>query len=482
MQQDKIDMPEFDPLTSSLFGPADPNDFLTATQIQPLFTSFHNTRQNNMGTQQSFLKFPVGQRIKFITDAGGISEDAKGTVIFADRDPRDGENTLVIEMDDCHVSENRDGRPLIQGKAGHCITLACGSQRNDIDRYIVPIKIKKTKANIDYQPGTPISAYVDAIIQKETDKVRLKWLKTFQNCVLPPHVKETIEEALTVILCQHKFEEWGINEHFEKGLTNSILLFGPPGVGKSMISESLAAVLGKNLMKIDSGTLQSNVPGQTERNIKKAFEDAKKNDCVLMFDECDSVLSNRDMVGVILAAEINTLLTEIENFDGVCVLTTNRLHNLDPALARRIVAKVRLDLPDKETRAQIWKKLMPPEMPLCESVDFNLLALHALSGGEIKNAIILAARKAIAKNLDKVTQKHFDDALALVVSGKTEFENSEARGYRRTSWSRQSGAGISKEKDVEVGRTNGTGNGSLYKDVSKIFFTNGATQNADDKA
>lgn len=285
----------------------------------------------------------------------------------------------------------------------------------------------KQPAIKNYEAGQSIDEYVDYLLaHSKINKERLKWLNAFKNCVLPPKVKSLIEEALTVILQKDKFDEWGINEHFEKGLTNSILLYGPPGTGKSMISESVAAVLGKNLMKIDNGLLQSNIPGETERNIQKAFAKAKEKDCVLMLDECDSVLSNRDMVGVILSSEINALLTAIENYDGVVVLTTNRLHRLDPALSRRIIAKIELTLPTKEARYQIWQNLIPKKMPT-EELDYELLASHELSGGEIKNAILLSARKAICSNLDKVTMKHFNLAIESVVESSAQFENAQPK-------------------------------------------------------
>lgn len=308
-----------------------------------------------------------------------------------------------------------------------------------------------------YEAGQSIDEYVDYLLSfDDFGKERLKWLNAFKNCVLPPKVKSLIEEALTVILQKDKFDEWGINEHFEKGLTNSILLYGPPGVGKSMVSESIAAVLGKNLMKIDNGLLQSNIPGETERNIQKAFAEAKQKNCVLMFDECDSVLSNRDMVGVILSSEINALLTAIENYDGVVVLSTNRLHRLDPALSRRIIAKIELTLPTKEARHQIWQNLIPKKMPI-EELDYALLASHELSGGEIKNAILLSARKAICANLDKVTMEHFNLAIESVVESSHQFENAQPKHLSPMVYAQEHGV-----------KTNGHMTKRMDKYVSKM--------------
>lgn len=275
-----------------------------------------------------------------------------------------------------------------------------------------------------YKPGMPISEFVDSLLQSGVDADQKKWLETFKRCVLPPKVRSMIEEALTMVLLSHKFDEWGINEAFEKGLTNSILLYGPPGTGKTMIAESFAAVLGKNLLKVDTATIQSQIPGEAERNIKSNFEKAGEENAVLMFDECDSLLYNRDAVGAIMAAEINCLLTELERFDGVVILTTNRLGRLDPALQRRIIAKIELGLPGKKERLQIWKNLMPPKMPVGD-INFETLAKETISGGDIKNAILLAARKAITLNATKVEMEHLEIALSNVVQSKKDFEHAQ---------------------------------------------------------
>ncbi len=386
----------------------------------------NNARENNDMREG----LHVGDKVVMNDDFEGHGNGLYGTIAlvapFVDSDD-ENQTAYMIKFDEPQ-SFAHDGVGRFNPPEDHRYwTITCADWTNYFN--LIESVMKKQQAASAYQPGTPITEYVDSIIATCKDKERLKWLKTFKNCILPPEVKETIEEALSVVLCADKFDEWGINDHFEKGLANTILLWGEPGTGKTMICESLAAILDKNLMKIDSGLLESNIPGQTERNIKQAFEDAKKENCVIMFDECDSVLSDRDMVGVIMGAQINCLLTEIERFDGVCVLTTNQLHRLDKALARRIVAKVKLSLPDKPARVEIWKSLIPTKMPIDENIDFDLLSTHEISGGDIKNAILLAARKAIAKHVQPVTMDHFNDALSLVVKGKKEFEGSR-RNHR----------------------------------------------------
>ena len=303
-------------------------------------------------------------------------------------------------------------------------------EKVDMRSYKEP-KIVSNKL-IEYKPGSSIKDYIKKILKVEKDKTRLKWLKTFDNCVLPDDVKNMIDEALTVVLSSKIFDEWGINDHFEKGLTNSILLYGPPGTGKTMVSESIASILGKNLMKVTNADIQSNVPGRTEKNITESFEKAKKEDAVILLDECDSLLYDRNAVGAILSAEINHLLGEIENFDGTVVLTTNRLHKLDEALQRRIVAKIELPLPNKKAREQIWEKLIPPKMPT-DKLNYKKLAIAELSGGDIKNAILLSARKAIARNKKKVTMEMFQEAIDGLVKNKEIYKSVKPQKFKSST-------------------------------------------------
>ena len=282
-------------------------------------------------------------------------------------------------------------------------------------------------ASIEYTAGKDIVEHAKELLAVVTDKERKKMLKAFTQCVLPKEVKEGMEEALTTRLNSAKFVEWGINDNFEKGLTNSMLLHGISGTGKTMICEAMAAVLGKNLMVLGSGDIQSNIPGQTERNIKEAFSKAKSHNAVLLLDECDSVLSDRNAVGVIMGAEINALLTELERFDGEVFLTTNRLHRLDPALQRRIVSKIELGMPTQEAREQIWSNLIPDKMPIGKDVDIKKLSEPELTGGEIKNAILISARKAIAKNRDEVGLDLFTDAINGVLKAKDDYARTRPR-------------------------------------------------------
>jgi SpoVK/Ycf46/Vps4 family AAA+-type ATPase len=206
------------------------------------------------------------------------------------------------------------------------------------------------------------------------------------------------------------------------------------------MAQAIADQLKMKLSVVGTGDIETSEPGGAERNIKELFKTNRGGKNIICFDECDSLLSSREEVGVIMAAQINALLTEIEQYDGVVILTTNRLGKLDPALERRITAKIEFEFPDEEARLSIWKRMIPSKAPLAKDVNFKRLAEFPLSGGNIKNAVLNAARKAAYEGMSEITMECF------VHSSQKEIESTQAfvSAYEQSVHSRQLG-GVSRE-------------------------------------
>ena len=95
------------------------------------------------------------------------------------------------------------------------------------------------------------------------------------------------------------------------------------------------------LLVVDYSQIQNCLLGQTEKNIARAFRDARENDAILFWDEADAMFYDRDSTSHNWEVrDVNVLLVEIERFEGICVLATNRKLTLDKALERRISLKV----------------------------------------------------------------------------------------------------------------------------------------------
>lgn len=228
------------------------------------------------------------------------------------------------------------------------------------------------------------------------------------------------------------FQEWGFDEIFEKGTAISLLFYGIPGTGKTLMAQAIADDLEMKLKIVGTAEIETSEPGGAERNIQKVFEESNKSGkTIILFDECDSLLADRNVVGTIMAAQINTLLTEIEKFEGVVVFTTNRLGKLDPALERRITAKIEFPFPNQKARYKIWKRMIPKKAPLAKDVKYDELSEFPLTGGAIKNAVLNAARMAVYKNQKNITRKNFHDAIEKEVISQQEWTSAQQNSRRQ---------------------------------------------------
>jgi SpoVK/Ycf46/Vps4 family AAA+-type ATPase len=227
-------------------------------------------------------------------------------------------------------------------------------------------------------------------------------LLRLEDLVLPRETMEQIVEILQA--CQVRAQvlsSWGFGRRLAKGRGLCLLFHGDPGTGKTHCAEVLAMELGLELYQVSLPRIVSKWVGETERNIERIFIAARQSRAVLLFDEADSLLASRTRVESAndrwANMETNYLLQQIEHYDGIVILTTNLVKNLDPAMERRIAYRVEFPFPDAESRALIWETLIPREAPLTAGVDFAQLGRDfELSGGHIKNAVLRAACRAMA--------------------------------------------------------------------------------------
>jgi SpoVK/Ycf46/Vps4 family AAA+-type ATPase len=204
-------------------------------------------------------------------------------------------------------------------------------------------------------------------------------------------------------------------------------------VGKTACAEAIADALGRPILAVDYSEIQNCFVGQTEKNLVRVFREARANDAVLFWDEADSMFFDRERADRDWEARnVNVLLQELERFDGVCVLATNRKIRLDSALSRRIAIKIELERPDRELRRHIWHKLLPPKMPLAEDVDVERLSEADFVGGEIKNVIVNAARRALLRGEDaRVTMADFEQATRQEQTNRWGAEATKRLGFAR---------------------------------------------------
>lgn len=164
------------------------------------------------------------------------------------------------------------------------------------------------------------------------------------------------------------------------------------------------------LYRIDLAAVVSKYIGETEKNLERIFRAADRGDAVLLFDEADALFGKRSEVrdahDRYANVEIAYLLQRLEAYDGLAVLTTNLLGNMDEAFVRRLDFVLEFPMPEEAERLAIWRLALPAEAPLGEDVDLPFLARKfKLAGGHIRN-IALAAAFLAAPDGGCITMKH----------------------------------------------------------------------------
>ena len=120
-----------------------------------------------------------------------------------------------------------------------------------------------------------------------------------------------------------------------------LCLYGPAGTGKSAFGKYIAEVIEQPILLKKGSDLISKWVGQTEQNIARAFQEAKEEKAVLIFDEVDTFLADREAAKASWEiTQVNEMLVQMENFDGVFIATTNLMDNLDRASLRRFDLKL----------------------------------------------------------------------------------------------------------------------------------------------
>lgn len=241
----------------------------------------------------------------------------------------------------------------------------------------------------------------------------------FDDIVMNPSQRETITHAIEQMNFKKQvYEQWNYMKKYPYGRGLTVLLFGAPGTGKSMMAQVLAHELNLELYRVDISKVVDKYVGETEKSLSMIFREAKKCNVVLFFDECDTIFAKRSDDGGSNQASANNktalLLQEMEAYDGVCVLATNYKHNIDPAFFRRMKYIVEFQFPNADTREMLWRTTIPKTTPLDEDVDIRYLAeKYEFAGGNIKNCILNAAFLAAADPTanGNVCMRHYLNAI-----------------------------------------------------------------------
>ncbi len=232
-------------------------------------------------------------------------------------------------------------------------------------------------------------------------------------------LKETLKQAVEWPLTNSQdFRRLGIQP------SRGVLLFGPPGTGKTMLTKAVATESKANFISVKGSEILSKWFGESERKISEIFKKARQaSPCIVFFDELDAIAPMRGSgVGEPRVVErmVNTILSEMDGLEelrGIVIIgATNRPDLIDPALLRpgRFDEVVLVPPPDVKARLDILK-VHVKNMALDDDVDLEKLAkkTEGYSGADIEALCRKSGVIALQENIkiEKISKRHFEEAL-----------------------------------------------------------------------
>lgn len=215
---------------------------------------------------------------------------------------------------------------------------------------------------------------------------------------LPDKVQSDVEEFLSFIDKAPLLHDAGV------GITPSMLVYGPPGCGKTQLAHYIASQLGLPLLTARCDTLISSLLGSTAKNLRSLFDHAASRPCVLFLDEFDAFAKARDdqhEVGELKRVVVSLL----QNIDAlpqgtVLIAATNHHSLLDPAVWRRFAYRIQIPLPNKDIRQRLIRQFLGTYAP--KSINLLVEITEGMNGAIIRQACESSIRHAVLARKENI--------------------------------------------------------------------------------
>ncbi|KAK3688629.1 hypothetical protein B0T22DRAFT_375886 [Podospora appendiculata] len=248
----------------------------------------------------------------------------------------------------------------------------------------------------------------------------IQWNETaYESLVLEPKTKDIVKALVE----SHKYHAAeSIDDVIQgKGKGLVAVLHGPPGTGKTLTAEGISELLKCPLYMVSAGELGTD-SRYLESELQKILDICHAWGAILLLDEADVFLEKRNMHDIHRNALVSIFLRQLEYFQGILFLTTNRVETFDDAFQSRIHIALRYDSLDHRAKRAIFKIFIERvrvlekinTMPFTEE-DYNILARHELNGRQIKNTVRTAQALAVNKG-EPLAMSHIRQVLDVQIN------------------------------------------------------------------
>jgi SpoVK/Ycf46/Vps4 family AAA+-type ATPase len=280
-------------------------------------------------------------------------------------------------------------------------TISNNQQVKDQNLTIMPPNIH----GFDFREKEWISLCVDAISD-------ISWNKeAYDRLVLPSKTKELIQ-ALVTVQVSGKMQDIIAN----KGNGLILLLHGSPGTGKTLTAETVAEMAEKPLYRVTCGDIGTDAE-KVEKYLTSIFYLGRIWGCVLLLDEADVFLEERRLADLQRNSLVSVFLRMLEYYDGILILTSNRVGTFDAAFKSRIQVALHYSKLSRASSKKIWRNFLDMLEEAEEEVDVNELERHLddlsnddMNGRQIRNCMTTARQLAAFRN-QKLGWQHLEQAI-----------------------------------------------------------------------
>ena len=342
-------------------------------------------------------------------------------------------------------------------------------------RFLSPINMGKQLINLAVAAIIMLPFIEDGLREskkKKANKLSQQALKkvSLNDVVGIDDYKFEVEQVVDFFKNSTKYKQIGAD------VTKGVLLYGKPGVGKTMLAKALASESSFNFMYTSGSEFADKYFGGTSKKVHEIFTEAeKKKPCVIFIDEIDSIGSKRSDGSSLQVGSndgLNQLLHEMDGFkkheDIIVIGATNRFDSLDPALLRPGRFDTLIEIPslNSQGRMKLFDLYFRKVNIDLLSIDKNKLAdkTQGFTGADIKNVFNLAAINAGYTNKAQIEDQDIDQAVDRILNGNkvdhSEFSEEETA---RQAYAEAAMAVVAKE----IGEFDRINNLSLYKNIVK---------------